>query len=112
MSTGSSYYDIEDILAEEELIPVNSLLDFNYLAHLDPDYVNGRSCHDDDDNDNLPSLNKPQKRYLKEGTKFKMPLWSIEKWAQVGFVKMSLPKHYGKRARERLGADPVSVDMR
>jgi hypothetical protein len=123
MSSGASYYDIDDILAQEELTPVTTLLDFTYLAHLDPDYVHGKS-HDNDvkhnaqgesqqqENTSRSPVKKPQNHYLKEGTRFKMPLWSIEKWAQVGFVKMSFPRHYGKKARERLDADPVSVDIR
>lgn len=34
----SLYYDIDTILAEEELIPVSNLLDFQYLSNLDRDY--------------------------------------------------------------------------
>lgn len=114
----ASYYDIDDILAQEELIPVTNLLDFTYLAHFDPDYVpgakssSGRNSPDDDIDNNEVTKSKPNNHSLVEGTRFRMPLWSIEKWLQVGFVKMSLPKHYGRKMRERMEADPVSFDLR
>ena len=88
-----SYYDIDDILAEEELIPCTNLFDFSHLAHLDPDLVGG-------------------KHYLPEGSQVKLPLWSMEKWAMLGFVRMSLPRHFGRKARERLEADPGQADLR
>ena len=118
-----SYYDIDDILAQEELMQVTSLLDFTYLAHLDPDYVHEHSnplraqTLDDENSDHdvgtkTGTKKQSQNYYLKEGTRFKMPIWSIDKWAEVGFAKISVPKHYGRRSRERLDADPVSVDLR
>ena len=91
--TSSSYYDIEDILAEEELLPCNTLFDFSHLAHLDEE---------------LP----PDKAFLPEGSRIKMPLWAINKWAMLGFVRVSLPKHYGRKARERLDADPGDAELR
>lgn len=98
-----SYYDIDEILAEEELIPVTSNFDFAYLAHLDPEYTHA-SHH--------VIGKKGVKNYLAEGTRFKMPLWSIQIWAEKSFITLRIPKHYGKRIRERLDADPVSVDLR
>jgi len=130
MSTTSSYYDIDAILAEEELIPVKNLLDFNHLAHIDPDYTHhqpitpnskekGRTRGEvgaggDHAGDLDTGIDKimSQHNHLKENTRFKMPLWSIDKWAELGFVRISLPRHFGKKARERLDADPVSVDLR
>ena len=91
--TSSSYYDIEDILAEEELLPCNTLFDFSHLAHLDEE---------------LP----PDKAFLPESSRIKMPLWAINKWAMLGFVRVSLPKHYGRKARERLDADPGDAELR
>lgn len=121
----ASYYNIDDILAEEELTQVKNLLDFTFLPHLDPDFIQGQpqrprkaTLQDNDDdaeNDGHSMMDKekmPQNHYLSEGTKFKMPLWSIKKWAEVGYVQFTFPKHYGRRARERLDADPVSVDLR
>jgi hypothetical protein len=118
------YYDIDAILAEEELVPINNLLDFTHLAHLDPDYVhpnqNSSSCgakvSPSSDNErqfrNQMQKEKKSQHCLLENTRFKMPLWSIQKWAELNFVRLSLPKHYNRRGRERLDADPVSVDLR
>lgn len=97
-----SYYDIDEILAEEELIPVTNTLDFRHLAHLDPDYTHPTTT--------VQKAGK--KRDLEEGTKFKMPIWSIQKWSQLGWLNVQLPKHFGRKAREKLDADPVSVDLR
>lgn len=91
----SGYYNLDAILAEEELVPCTTNFDFSYLSHLDPD-------RSDDGN-----------HYLPENTKIKMPVWSISKWADLGFCKISsLPRHYGRKARELLDADAKSVDLR
>jgi len=122
----SLYYDIDAILAEEELIPVTTLLDFQYLSHLDPDCESHQrqpvtvtptsktSNHESAPNETRQDNNRLSlKQYdLPEGTRFKMPLWSIEKWSELSFVKLSLPRHFGRRARERLEADPAAVDLR
>jgi hypothetical protein len=92
-SSSSSYYDIDAILAEEELIPCATLFDFSHLAHLDAD---------------SPS----DKGFLPEGSRLKLPIWAMEKWAMLGFVRLSLPRHYGRKARERLEADPGDADLR
>lgn len=89
----SSYYDIDAILAEEELVPCSTLFDFTYLSHLDPDL-------------------SEKEHFLPESSRIKMPLWSVEKWAMLGFVRLSLPRHYGRKARERLEADPSEADLR
>jgi GINS complex subunit 3 len=89
-----SYYDIDTILAEEELVPCTNLFDFSHLAHLDPDLVD------------------TDKHYLPESSQVKVPLWAMEKWAMLGFVRISLPRHYSKKARERLAADPSEADLR
>lgn len=89
----SSYYDIEAILAEEELVPCTTLFEFSHLAHLDPDA-------------------RTQQAYLTESSRIKIPLWAVEKWAMLGFVRLSLPRHYGRKARERLEADPGDADLR
>jgi hypothetical protein len=86
-----NYFDVDAILAEEELVPCQSNFDFSYLSHLDPD-------------------ERPGKRhYLPEGTKFKVPVWAVEKWATLGFVKLSLPRHFGRKARERIEAGEADI---
>ena len=92
----SSYYDLDAILSEEELVPCLTNFDFSYLATLDPDY------HADDDTTNV----------LAEKRKLKVPLWAMQKWGPLGYVKMLLPRIYGRKAREKLQADPCQVDLR
>ncbi len=125
-----SYYDIDTILAEEELLVVKPSFDFSLLAHLDPDssHLQSRSRKRprgvDDGND--AAADGLEKDYgdnndtadnsnggLPEGTKIKMPLWAVERWALLGFIRFpSLPRHYGRKMKERLEADPISVDLR
>jgi GINS complex subunit 3 len=93
MPSKKSYYDIDAILAEEELLPCSTLFDFTYLAHLDPDLAEGE-------------------HFLPENSRVKIPLWAVEKWAVLGYVRLQLPRHYGRKARERLEADPSEVDLR
>eukprot|EP00934_Nitzschia_sp_Nitz4_P001385 Nitzschia sp. Nitz4//scaffold76_size158648//57763//58582//NITZ4_002542-RA/size158648-processed-gene-0.237-mRNA-1//1//CDS//3329557833//1385//frame0 len=92
-SSRNSYYDIDAILAEEELIPCTTLFEFANLSHLEPE-ANHQELH------------------LPEASQIKMPLWSLEKWATLGFVRLSLPRHYSRKARERLEAEPAEADLR
>lgn len=95
----TSYYDVDAILAEEELIPCTTLFEFSHLQHLDPDASIGH-------------LTKTKSKYLAENSRIKLPLWAVEKWANLGFVRLQLPRHYGRKARERLEADPGDADLR
>ncbi len=132
ISGNSSYWDIDDILAEEEQAPVTNLLDFRFLAHLDPDYVHispkarsrsaarsssaGEKVNGEKSKRNSTKQPKSRGKFkeckLKEGTRFKMPLWSIREWATTGLVHVSFPKHYGRRAREKISAEPTKIDLR
>jgi len=116
-----SYYDIDTILAEEELLVVKPSFDFSLLAHLDPDssHLQRRSRKrprggDDDSDDNSDNDTADNSNGgLPEGTKIKMPLWAVERWALLGFIRFpALPRHYGRKMKERLEADPISVDLR
>jgi hypothetical protein len=49
---------------------------------------------------------------LPEKSKIKLPLWTINQWVQLNFVRPQLPRHYARRARERYDADPADVDLR
>lgn len=96
------YYDIDDILAEEELVPCKTSFDFSYLSHLDPDSVYGGGNNKHHNNHVLP-----------ENSKIKIPVWAVRKWADLGFCRITqLPKHYGLKARELLQADPAAVSLR
>lgn len=90
------YYDIDSILAEEELVPCTTLFDFSYLSHLDPD----------------AAMAPDHPHQLPEGSRIKMPLWALHKWAMMGFVRLSLPRHFQRKMRERLEAEPSEVDLR
>lgn len=98
MTKASSYYDIDAILAEEELIPCTTLFDFSHLNYLDPDAATTSSPHGT--------------THLREGSQIKMPLWAVDKWASLGYVRLALPRHYSRKARERLEADPGDADLR
>ena len=100
-----SYYDIDAILAEEELVPCTTLFEFSHLADLDPDGVHHREQQTSDDYGESSA-------YLPENSRIKIPLWAVEKWATLGFVRLQLPRHYGRRARERYEADPGDVNLR
>lgn len=92
--SANNYYDIDAFLAEEELIPCTTLFDFSHLSHLDPD------------------LDEEEQHHLPENSRIKMPLWALDKWAPLGFVRMSLPRHFNRKSRERLEAEPAEVDIR
>eukprot|EP00521_Asterionellopsis_glacialis_P018046 CAMPEP_0195295480 /NCGR_PEP_ID=MMETSP0707-20130614/17494_1 /TAXON_ID=33640 /ORGANISM="Asterionellopsis glacialis, Strain CCMP134" /LENGTH=261 /DNA_ID=CAMNT_0040356721 /DNA_START=74 /DNA_END=859 /DNA_ORIENTATION=+ len=102
--TSSSYYDIDSILAEEELVPCSNLFDFSRLAHLSPDHTTSPTSG--------AGAADSKALYLPEHSSFKMPLWSIEQWTQLGFVNIGIPKHFRQTARERLLADPSQADLR
>ena len=121
----SSYYDIDAILAQEELIPVKNGFKFSHLAHLDPDYVHqhhkgpskkrtySQQSQDYEAGENDESLDYIQQHHiLPDNTRFKMPLWSIDKWSKLNYVQIYLPKQYNRKGREKLDADPASVDLR
>ena len=161
-SSSYSYYDIDTILAEEELIPAVTVFDMNHLAFLDPDGVHDRhrqhsitsitrgtavtggrnkkkrsssirgSIEDGDDgnesdNDDDDDLKKAESAaaaaaaaaeyaasssILPEKSQIKLPLWTVNNWVQLNFVRPSLPRHYGRKARERYDADPGDADLR
>ena len=102
-----SYYDIDAILAEEELVPCTTLFEFSHLADLDPDGI-----HHHQQNQDHNEAYGESSAYLPENSRIKIPLWAVEKWATLGFVRLQLPRHYGRRARERYDADPGDANLR
>lgn len=112
-----SYYDIDTILAEEELIPCTTLLDMNHMAVLDPDGVHDRrrrmaASEKDTTTASCDANAKHEAMILPENSRIKLPLWSIRRWAGLNFVRPQLPRHYGRKARERYDADPGDADLR
>jgi len=104
-----SYYDIDAILAEEDLIPCTTCFDFAFLAWLDPNSTHLTADSRKRNRDGEPLLNSS---ILPEGNKVHMPLWAIEKWSTLSFVRVSVPKHYTRKVRERFMADPVHAPIR
>jgi hypothetical protein len=103
-----TYFDVESILAEEELVPCTTLFDFSHLGHLDDSSSSTSSF-----GSTRTARSSPiETHYLKEGTKLKMPIWAMEKWASLRYVKVHLPRHLNQKARERWEADPLAVDLR
>lgn len=112
MTSSTSYYDIDTILAEEELIPCTTLFDFSHLAHLDPDGGTQQHQQQLEKVRSSTSSSRTTTDYLPESSRIKIPLWAVEKWAMLGFVRLQLPRHYGRKARERYDADPGDADLR
>lgn len=109
-----SYYDIDTILAEEELLQIRPSFSFSHLSHLDPENVSRKRRRIDKENvvnGITTNHNTTSGHTLEEGTKIKMPLWAIDRWVVLGFVKVTLPGIYGTKMKERLMADPTSVDL-
>lgn len=106
-----SYYDIDTILAEEELIQIRPSFPFSHLSHLDPESSSRKRRRVDKENVGNTTRHSYESTALEEGTKIKLPLWAVDRWAVLGFVKVTLPGIYGSKMKERLLADPVSVDL-
>jgi hypothetical protein len=106
------YYDIDEILAQEELVSCQTLLDFSYLSHLNPDAALYRPTPLNDKNETTTAQRRTNKHVLPEDAVLKVPIWIVEIWAKLRFVRIqSFPKHYGRRAREFLAADPTAVTL-
>jgi hypothetical protein len=110
----TSYYDIDAILAEEELIPCHTNFEFSLLADLDPDGAHHHHHHHRPSSSqrNKMGYNTDENNYLIENTRIKIPLWVAKRWAMPNFVRLQLPRHYGRKARERYDADPGDADLR
>lgn len=83
---GTDYYDLDAILAEEELIPCVTQEEFSYLSHLDPD---------------ASAAETKRKHFLKKHTKLKLPVWAVESWAILGYCRCTLPRAYNSKSREQ-----------
>ena len=107
----ASYYDIDTILAEEELIQIRPSFPFSHLAHLDPESSGRKRRRVEKENVGNASTYSSS-HVLEEGSKIKLPLWAVDRWVVLGFVRVTLPGIYGSKMKERLLADPVSIDLR
>ena len=116
---GRRYYDIDDILAEGCSIPCTNLFPFATLSHLD-EHNNNTTSNTTSSNTSNTS-NKRKYRHsssnnistvLEEGTSLQLPLWAIRRWGELNFIRIHMPRQYGRRTRERLMADPANADLR
>jgi hypothetical protein len=113
-----SYYDIDEILAEDELIPCATNFDFALLGFLDPEYANftyqeqRRKRNRNNSVASATPTTTPSSVALPSGHRIKMPLWSVDLWSKLSYARIGLPKQYGGKMRERLIADPSHIDMR
>mmetsp|Transcript_27767 Transcript_27767/g.40990 ORF Transcript_27767/g.40990 Transcript_27767/m.40990 type:complete len:198 (+) Transcript_27767:112-705(+) len=89
----SNYYDIDAILAEDQVITCTSQFDFDHLG---------------------PYLNSDlMTNHVPEKTKLVLPMWAISKWLALSYVKItSLPRSYSPRFLNNLEADPSHVNLR
>ena len=88
---GSSYYDIDDILAEDEAINCTFLTDAVDCGYLDP------SCPNTD---------------LAQGAEVDLPIWLAKPLTQRGDVRVHVPKYLGEKHRKHIRASPAAVNLR
>jgi len=90
---GSKYWDIDDFLAEDELIGV----------------VSGEDCY------NMAFLNNSGKEStidLGKDTKLEIPLWLATKLSTHGIVTIDIPLIYRERFKKMLNADATVINLR
>lgn len=85
-----SYYDIDDIMAEEQAVPCQFQNNIIKLGHFDPHGTN-------------PDLVK--------GSKMKLPLWMTKHLKEKKFVEVSFPKVYTLSYRQALTADSTVINL-
>jgi hypothetical protein len=112
----SRYYDIDDFLADEELLPCTTTYDFALLAHLKADegsaIVASSSSSSNQQQHNKGGSKQGQKdRHLSGNTKLKMPIWTLREWSRLNYVKIKLPKKYASAARDAVKADPLHFEL-
>lgn len=91
-SESSCYYDIDDFLADEEIIPCSTQFDFALLAHLKADATS-------------------KERHLPKKTKLQMSIWTLREWSRLNYVRLSVPKKYSSSARNSVKADPLNFEL-
>ncbi|KAI5079260.1 hypothetical protein GOP47_0004739 [Adiantum capillus-veneris] len=87
----SSYYDLEDLLAEEEPVSVLFRVAADGVGILDPS---------SEDNN------------VEQGAKVDLPLWLAQDLFQRQAAFINLPSYFNQRVRKEMQADPGCVDIR
>ncbi|GJP55058.1 hypothetical protein CLOM_g14046 [Closterium sp. NIES-68] len=88
----SSYYDLDDILAEDEKLPVTFRTGATGV---------GRALDPSTDADDLAA-----------GAKVDLPLWMVPHLAKRNMVSALEPKMFGERIRKEVQADAACVNLR
>ncbi|KAH9613511.1 hypothetical protein KSS87_004923 [Heliosperma pusillum] len=87
----ANYYDLDDILAEEELIPVVFQKAATGVGPLDP---------------------SSETNNVEQGAKVELPFWLAHELHGRQTVVMSIPPCFNQMTRKEIQADPGSVDLR
>jgi hypothetical protein len=109
--SNSRYYDIDDFLADEELLPCTTMYDFTLLAHLKADEGSTTITTAGSASSNNNHTNSNKDRNLAGNTKLQMPIWTLREWARLNYVKIKLPKKYSATARDSVKADPLHFEL-
>ena len=125
--TESRFFDIDQILMEEEKLRVEMLLDafncesleYQTLALASPDAAgNGQrrqegriAEHSEDEQDSASRQEQAHGDYMLTGTKFNTPLWLALGLSRMKFVKVQLPKWYSKDFINLALADPEVANL-
>lgn len=91
----SNYYDVDDIIAETELVKVRFLKDTLWAGALD--------LSEELNNDNST---------INHGTVLQLPLWLARALAECGSVAILPPRQFGVRIRADLAAQADAVNLR
>mmetsp|Transcript_27435 Transcript_27435/g.31308 ORF Transcript_27435/g.31308 Transcript_27435/m.31308 type:complete len:203 (-) Transcript_27435:1753-2361(-) len=89
----SNYYDIDAILADEQLLTCRSQFDFDHLGpYLDSEITSS---------------------HVPKNTKLVLPMWAVSRWLSLGYVQVTvLPPSYSPKFLSNLEADPSHVNLR
>lgn len=85
------YYDIDDILMEEQLVTVVFQKEANGVGLLDPGAETNR---------------------VEQGSKVEMPFWLAHELHQRQAVSVNLPPCFNQKTRKEIQADAACVDLR
>lgn len=86
-----SYFNIDDIIAEDERTPLTWRLNAEGIAWLDSSLVG---------------------EDVREGQPMELPLWLAEELKLKDLVEVALPKAYSRKSRANIKADAVAAKLR
>ena len=117
-----SYFDIDEILMEDCLIPCSSKIACKNLAFLCPDLLlaaaNSTGNETTTSGKNSSSVDYlDNKHELPKGSKFELPLWAalplaFPKVQKTSTISAHLPKHYGDNFRKKCLAGAEGFNLR